>query len=235
MAEQSYQNKLRQLKQQMPDLAQQDEVMIADPTEDHPFTLPPAQRMDPLDITIEQVACGRRALAAKRRNVDITLPRNSTGIKMKRITKQVGSKWFCYTKEEKELFVLNEGKTLNAYVTCYDSLAIFGVSRNDRKQMNAKVNEMVINSGLKGVVQKWDEDATEHTMFVKKDKMSQFFNAEREKINELPKKMVLTAKVCIRFTGIMKIDGQLKPIVRLWQVKLEGKEEEINQEPCMFE
>ena len=92
--EKTYQTQLRQLKQQMPDLVHQDKYTIADPTDEHPFTLPPAQRMDPLDVTIEQVACGQRALAARRRNTG--------GIKMKRVAKQVANKIFNYTQNEKE-------------------------------------------------------------------------------------------------------------------------------------
>ena len=237
--EQMLEERLVELKQQLPELVSED-IVISEPSVEQPFAIPPRQRMDPIDITIEQVLCAEKALANKKKKqvkrVGLFTRRNNEGVKMKRVVKQVANKMFCYTQNEKETYVLNEGRPMAAYVTAYDNLAIFGVSINDRKKMNEKVEQMAKNSGLKGVVYKWDEEvAEEYTLFVKHDNKTQYFNAKQEKMKELPKKKRMWAKVCVRVTGIMKVDGQLKPMVRLWQVKLEAEEEdEESQEPCML-
>ena len=242
--EQMLEKRLEELKQQLPELVSED-VVIAEPSVEQPFAIPPRQRMDPIDITIEQVLCAEKALANKKateeekkkkqvKRAGQSTRRNSEGIKMKRIAKQIGNKLMCYTQNEKDTFILNEGNPVKCIVTCYDSLAVFNIPKEDVRCMNRKMEEMVYNAGFSGTIQKWGE--VECTLFLKSDKYTQYFNAKAEKLNELPKKVTLMAKVCMRFMGILKVDGEIKPMVRLYQVKVEEEDggRDAGMEPCMF-
>ena len=279
--EEQYLEEMRQLKNQLPELV--DDCNYTEPSEEHPFGIGRAQRMDPIDVTIEQVVCGQRVLEKKKKKAPqvkhlqagpsssssttlpmklviqkkqttikkSSLPRGSgsssslrnapSTIKMKKMVKQIGNRYFCYTQNEKELYVLNKGNALSCIITKFDNLAIFNVPKEDRQTINTKLEQMAMNSGLTGAIKYFnlnddddDADPFAKTIFVKADKYTQYFDSERQKMNG-PLATSMKAKICLRFMGLLKTDGQIQVMLRLYQVKLEeNSETPTNLEPCMF-
>ena len=228
--EQDLAKQLRGLQQALPDLVE-DPPTIAEPTVEKPFSIPPRQRMDPMDITREQIRCAK--IAIKERKAKRA---GGSTISMKKGIKQVGGKFFSYTYE-KELYVLNDGKPLRGTMTCYNSLAVFNVSIQDRRALNEKIEAMARSSRMTGSVKLLNTDADE-TVFVKMDSMTQLFDEEKKPLTNIPKSKAMNWKLCVRLIGVMKHENLIYPMMRLHQAKVEPMESmmlaKTNTEPCMF-
>ena len=228
--EQLFASQLRALKQTLPDLVE-DPPSIAEPSVQKPFTLPARQRMDPLELMQDQIGCAKVALKERR------AAKRANKVTMKKTIKQVGKKYFSYTANNKETYVMNNGNPLRCTMTCYDSLAVFNVPLEDRKAINTKIKEMANSSHMKGNVQLMEEQG-EKTVFLKIDKFSKLFDAEKKPLATLPK-TPMDCKICMRFIGVIKCENNdIRPMMRLHQVKVESNamnedDEEMDQ-PCMF-
>lgn len=220
-------NQLSKLKEELPDLVE-DVPTIAEPSVDKPFSLPPRQRMDPMDLVRDQIQCAKMALKERR-----AAKRAGGGgkIAMKKTVKQIGDKFFSYTANEQEIYVLNNASPLRCSVTTYNDLAIFNLTEEDRETINKSVKEMALNSGMKGEVQQIDEK--KETLFVKMDSNTQLFDAEKKPLTSLPKKS-LNLKVCIRFVGVIKYDNVIRPMLRVYQAKVEPMKS-LTKLSCMFD
>ena len=162
MDEAKLMDQLSKLKEELPDLVE-DVPTIAEPSVDKPFSLPAKQRMDPMDLVRDQIHCAKVALK-KRRDA-----KRAGKIAMKKSIKQIGDKFFSYTANDQEIYVLNDASPLRCSMTCFNDLAIFNVTQEDRAAINEKVKQMAYGSGMDGDVQGTDE---KETLFVKMDNMT---------------------------------------------------------------
>ena len=175
-----------------------------------------------------------------------TTTTNTNGIRMKKVVKQVGKRYFCYTESDRELFILSKGNVMRCVVTCFDNLAIFNVCKEDRQVINEKLQQMATNAGFIGTIQyinvsdeDEENDQRSRTLFVKSDNHTQYFNVDGSKMNGSLPTCAMNAKICIRFMGVLQVDQTIKPMLRLYQLKLEASDEEmlipkIHNEPCLF-
>lgn len=175
-----------------------------------------------------------------------TTTTKDNGIRMKKVIKQVGKRYFCYTESDRELFILNKGNVMRCVVTCFDNVAIFNVCKEDRQVINDKLQQMATNAGFIGTIQyinvsdeDEENDQRSRTIFVKSDNHTQYFNVDGSKLTGSLPTCAMNARICLRFMGVLQVDQTIKPMLRLYQLKLEANDEEmlipkINNEPCLF-
>ena len=205
---------LHDLRKELPEKCY-DVPIIGEPSVDEPFAIPPTQRIEIDDLTMEQVMAARVALKRKK------------GIKMKKVVQQIGNKYFNYTEKEHELMILNGAEPLRCAWTRYNSIAVFNMSTIARNEINAKIDEMVTNSDLVGIVKKVKENGT---VFFKWNNKTQFFDEEGKTLEPMLTQKVMNARMAIRFAGIVKTGNDIWPILRLFQLKLV----KVNRMPCIL-
>jgi len=154
-------------------------------------------------------------------------------VPMKKQAKQWGNKSFWFTKGDDEYFVLNAGFPVPCSITIYNNLAIHEVPIADRFSINIMLQDMVNDCKVEGTLSRLDAENSLKTIFVRFDNKTQLFDVNGQPLKTLPNKNAFQAKVAIRFLGLYLKDGVIKPMLRLYQLRL-ADQPEPKLPPCIL-